>query len=61
MCEIQVHYHMLPVINSAPRGRFRALSLYNFLGLSPGNKQSNPQMIQKKMKCHTNTFSARAI
>jgi len=26
---------MLPVMSSAPRGKFRALSLYSFRGLSP--------------------------
>lgn len=49
MCEIQIHYHMLPVINSAPRGKFRALSLYNFLGLSPRNKQSNQSVMRNNI------------
>lgn len=28
-------YHMFPVMSSAPRGKFNALSLYSFRGLSP--------------------------
>lgn len=37
-------YHMFPVMSSAPRGKFNALSLYSFRGLSPEKYALVPHM-----------------